>query len=221
MQRSNRAAAGLACRAQRAPCCNDAAAVHAAAAAAPAPQATPRALRPKPRAYVLPPRAASLTLRASPWARTNRSSRSARGRTERCGGGKRVDRALGMPQQLCCSRPKCSASKAAAEKLPGRWRRAGPNHRAAPTPLPPQGKYKPLKLSCVHRAMLLTDLYQAMAAAAALAKCSVALRILGCAAQGPRDARGAAGAGAPAAGARWKCAAERSAAGAVCSRCGR
>jgi hypothetical protein len=43
----------------------------------------------------------------------------------------------------------------------------------------PQGKYKPLKLSCVHRAMLLTDLYQAMAAAAGLAKCSVALRILG------------------------------------------
>jgi hypothetical protein len=31
----------------------------------------------------------------------------------------------------------------------------------------------------VHRAMLLTDLYQAMAAAAGLSRCSVALRILG------------------------------------------
>lgn len=42
-----------------------------------------------------------------------------------------------------------------------------------------KGKYKPLKLSCAHRAMLLTDLYQAMAAAAGVARCAVALRIMG------------------------------------------
>lgn len=42
-----------------------------------------------------------------------------------------------------------------------------------------KGKYKPLKLSCVHRAMLLTDLYQSMAAAAAASRCAVALRIMG------------------------------------------
>jgi hypothetical protein len=70
-------------------------------------------------------------------------------------------------------------------QAPCQWRRLTAPALHSPLPThpntrpPPQGKYKPLKLSCVHRAMLLTDLYQAMAAASAAARCSVALRILG------------------------------------------
>ncbi len=42
-----------------------------------------------------------------------------------------------------------------------------------------QSKYKPIKFTCRHRTLLLTDLYQCMAAAAALGRCSIAAKILG------------------------------------------
>jgi len=42
-----------------------------------------------------------------------------------------------------------------------------------------QGKFKPLKFTCKHRQLLLTDLFQCMAAAAAVSRCLVAAKILG------------------------------------------
>eukprot|EP00882_Tetradesmus_deserticola_P004677 GHRQ01004930.1.p1 GENE.GHRQ01004930.1~~GHRQ01004930.1.p1 ORF type:complete len:129 (+),score=45.47 GHRQ01004930.1:377-763(+) len=42
-----------------------------------------------------------------------------------------------------------------------------------------RGKFKPLKFTCKHRQLLLTDLYQCMAAAAALGRCLVAAKVLG------------------------------------------
>lgn len=46
-------------------------------------------------------------------------------------------------------------------------------------PSTPQGKFKPLKFSCKHRQLLLTDLYQCMAAANALGRCLLATKVLG------------------------------------------
>lgn len=43
----------------------------------------------------------------------------------------------------------------------------------------PQGKFKPLKFTCKHRQLLLTDLLQCMAAASAMARCLVASKVLG------------------------------------------
>jgi hypothetical protein len=43
----------------------------------------------------------------------------------------------------------------------------------------PQGKFKPLKFSCKHRQLLMTDLYQCMAAANALGRCLLAAKVLG------------------------------------------
>lgn len=42
-----------------------------------------------------------------------------------------------------------------------------------------QGKFKPLKFTCKHRQLLLTDLFQCMAAAAAVSRCIVAAKVLG------------------------------------------
>jgi hypothetical protein len=43
----------------------------------------------------------------------------------------------------------------------------------------PQGKFKPLKFTCKHRQLLLTDLFQCMAAASAVGRCMVAAKVLG------------------------------------------
>ena len=43
----------------------------------------------------------------------------------------------------------------------------------------PQSKFKPIKFTCKHRTMLLTDLFQCMWAAAAIGRCSVAMKVLG------------------------------------------
>lgn len=45
--------------------------------------------------------------------------------------------------------------------------------------IPTQGKFKPLKFSCKHRQLLLTDLYQCMAAAGGLGRCILAAKVLG------------------------------------------
>lgn len=42
-----------------------------------------------------------------------------------------------------------------------------------------QGKFKPLKFTCKHRQLLLTDLFQCMAAASAMGRCLVAAKVLG------------------------------------------
>jgi hypothetical protein len=53
-------------------------------------------------------------------------------------------------------------------------------HRSpSPDPHTKQSKFKPLKFSCKHRALLLTDLLQCMAAAGAMGRCLVAARVLG------------------------------------------
>lgn len=42
-----------------------------------------------------------------------------------------------------------------------------------------QSKFKALKFSCKHRQLLLTDLYQCMAAASAMGRCLLAAKVLG------------------------------------------
>ncbi|WIA10346.1 hypothetical protein OEZ85_010538 [Tetradesmus obliquus] len=42
-----------------------------------------------------------------------------------------------------------------------------------------KGKFKPLKFTCKHRQLLLTDLFQCMAAASAMGRCLVAAKVLG------------------------------------------
>jgi hypothetical protein len=43
----------------------------------------------------------------------------------------------------------------------------------------PQGKFKALKFTCKHRQLLLTDLFQCMAAASAVGRCMMAAKVLG------------------------------------------
>lgn len=68
-----------------------------------------------------------------------------------------------------------------------RQQRRRRQRQPAPAPADPglllllllQGKFKPLKFTCRHRQLLLTDLFQCMAAASAVGRCAMAAKMLG------------------------------------------